>query len=321
MTREREPRARLTPSGPPNGGRVLEFRRAAVKPRRQRRSLWAAAARGLLGAVLVVGTPVAAAAWAMTSPRFALTELSVTAAERVPEAWVRARLAPLVGRNLLLLPLPEVDRALAGHPWIGSLSVAKALPSRLEVTVTQRRPAALVLRAGEPWFADAEGGAIAPVGAPVEASAEGAAGGPAGDPSDRAAGDPEAAGLLLVVPPEGSGFEGSGFEDHGIEGNGVPLALAVAAELAAAAPAWARELSRIDVLSEEDARLHTAALPCPLLVRQGTIGARADHLRALLPEVAARYPELAALDLRFSRRIVVEPAATPPVQAEERVET
>lgn len=299
MSREREPPARLTPSGPSTGGRVLEFRRAAVKPRRQRRNLWAAAARGLLGAVLVVGTPVAAAAWAMTSPRFALTELSVTAAERVPEAWVRARLAPLVGRNLLLLPLPEVDRALAGHPWIGSLSVAKALPSRLEVTVTQRRPAALVLRAGEPWFADAAGGAIAPVGAPAGASAE------------SAAGDPEAAGLLLVVPPEGPG----------IEGNGVPLALAVAAELAAAAPAWARELGRIDVLSEEDARLHTAALPCPLLVRQGTIGKRADHLRALLPEVAARYPEMAALDLRFSRRIVVEPAVTPPVQVEERVET
>ena len=75
MSRDLEPRARLTPPGPPNGGRVLEFRRSAVKPRRRRRSLWAAAARGLLGAILVVGTPVAAAAWAMTSPRFALTEL------------------------------------------------------------------------------------------------------------------------------------------------------------------------------------------------------------------------------------------------------
>lgn len=275
MSREPEPRARLTRPGPPNGGRVLEFRRSAVKPRRSRRSLWAAAARGLLGALLVVGTPVVAAAWAMTSPRFALTELEITASERVPEAWLRARLAPLVGRNLLLLPLPEVDRALAGHPWIGSLSVAKALPSRLEVAVVQRQPAALVLHQGEPWFADAAGAAIAPAGA---------------EPAE---------GLMLVVPPQGPG----------VEGGGVPLALAVAAELEAAAPGWASELERIDVLSEEDARLHTAALPCPLLVRQGRIGSRAGHLRALLPEVASRYPELAALDLRFSRRIVVQPAA------------
>ena len=62
------------------------------------------------------------------------------------------------------------------------------------------------------------------------------------------------------------------------------------------------------LLSAEDARLHTAALPCPLLVRGGQIGARAGRLSALLPEVATRYPELVALDLRFARRIVVQPA-------------
>lgn len=274
MSREPEPRARLTPSGPPTGGRVLPFRRTAVRPRR-RRSLAAGLARGFAGALLLVGAPLAFAGWALVSPRFALAELSVTGSERVPAAWVRARLAPLVGRNLLLLPLSAVDRALAGHPWIGDLAVSKALPSRLAVTVTTRRPAALVIAAdGETWYADAAGDPIAPL---------------AGE---------EAPGLLLVARPEG--VEAAG--------NGVPLALAVAAELRAAAPAWARELDRVEVLSEEDALLHTAALPCPLLVRGGQIGTRAGHLAALLPEVAARYPELGALDLRFARRIVVRPA-------------
>ena len=274
MSREPEPRARLAPSGPPTGGRVLPFRRGAVKPRRRRRSLAAALARGFAGAVLMVGAPLAFAGWALTSPRFALTELDVTGSDRVPAAWVRAKLAPLVGRNLLLLPLSAVDRALAGHPWIGDLSVAKALPSRLVVAVTTRRPAALVVAGGETWYADAAGDPIAPLG---------------GEP---------APGLLLVARPEG--VEAAG--------GGVPLALALAAELAAAAPAWARELERIDVLSEDDARLYTAALPCPLLVRSGQIAARAGHLSALLPEVATRYPELTALDLRFARRIVVQPA-------------
>jgi cell division septal protein FtsQ len=274
MSREPEPRARLTPTGPPTGGRVLPFRRGAVKPRRRRRGLAAALARGLASAVLIVGAPLALAGWALTSPRFALTELEVTGSDRVPAAWVRARLAPLVGRNLLLLPLSAVDRALAGHPWIGDLAVAKALPSRLAVAVTTRRPAALVLADGVPWYADAAGDAIAPLDGE------------------------EAPGLLLVT--RGDGVEA--------EGGGVPLALAVAEELAAAAPAWARELTRIDVLSAEDARLHTAALPCPLLVRGGQIGARAGRLSALLPEVATRYPELVALDLRFARRIVVQPA-------------
>lgn len=274
MRSEPLPRARLTPSGPPSGGRVLPFRRAAVRPRRGRRGV-GVLVRGFAGALLVVGVPLAAGAWVATSPRFALAEIEVTASERVPEAWLRARLEPLVGRNLPLLPLAEVDRALAGHPWIGGLSVAKRLPGALEVTVTPRRPAALVIEDGEPWYADADGLPIAPLG------------------------DEPAAGLLTVTRPQGVE----------VAGRGVPLALAVARELAAAAPAWARELESVEALSDDDARLVTAALPCPLLVRRGRIGERAGRLAALLPEVAARYPGLAALDLRFARRIVVQPAA------------
>lgn len=277
MSAERRPRAGLAPSGPPGDGRVLPFRRRAVKPRRRKRSLALRLLKPLLGAVALVGLPLALGGWVLTSPQFALRELEVVAGDRVPRAWVESRLAPLAGRNLLWLPLAEVDRALAGHPWVAGLGVRKELPSRLVVEVMPRRPAALVPKDGEPWFADAAGRPIAPLG------------------------DEDPGELLLVTTPPGAAVDGAG----------VPLALAVAEELAAAVPEWAAGTRRIEALSNEDARVHTAALPCPLLLRVGQIAPRARRLTEVLPELGARYPQMAALDLRFSRRIVVRPSDAP----------
>lgn len=307
-----ESRARLSPSRPPSSGVVVPFRRRAVRPPRRRKSLAAALVRGFLGALLLVGGPAGATAWALSSSHFALASFELGGTERVPEAWLLARLEPLRGRNLLWLPLAEVDRALAGHPWIGGLEVHKDLPARLIVMVEQRIPAARIPLAGEIWLADAEGEPIAPQ-----------------------AGEPDARLVLVTVPRTGAeaGTEaeagtGTGPREidlradvGGIRGRGVPLALAVSRELAAAAPAWAQELHRVDVLSEEDARLHSDALPCPLLVRAGSIEERAARLSVLLAEVAARYPGLAALDLRFSRRIVVQPDERDDAWASQRITT
>jgi hypothetical protein len=142
------------------------------------------------------------------------------------------------------------------------------------VTVAQKVPAALVPRDDGPWFADADGHPIAPL---------------AGE-------DP--GGLLLVSTAPGAMAEGEG----------VPVALAVAAELAVAEPEWAAGMTRVEALSGDEARLFTAALPWPLLVRVGEIAPRAHRLAELMPKLGERYSQLAEVDLRFSRRIVVQPA-------------
>jgi hypothetical protein len=85
-------------------------------------------------------------------------------------------------------------------------------------------------------------------------------------------------------------------------------ALEVAGDLGRVEPDWAAKLSRIEVLGEEDFRLHTDALPFPLLVTRGQVKEKARLFQKLLPELARRYPEIGAVDLRFSRRIVVQPA-------------
>ena len=215
----------------------------------------------------------------------------MTGSDRVAAAWVRAQLAPLRGRNLLRLPLADVDQALAGHPWIAAVAIEKRLPDALAVAVAERRPAALILRAGALWWADAQGRPIAavaddePAGDLLLVTRAAEAGGRSGAPPAR----PTLASLT-TAPGD------------------VPLALRVAAELEASEPEWAAGLTWVEALSDDDARLHSAALPFPVVVTAGRVEPPARRLAELLPELRRRYRRLAAVDLRFSRRIVVQPA-------------
>jgi len=90
-------------------------------------------------------------------------------------------------------------------------------------------------------------------------------------------------------------------------------ALALAAQLRRLRPGWAPALSEIEVVDEEDYQLHIEGLPCPLLVRGSRLADNLVRFDQLLPELRRRYPALAGVDLRFARRIVVQPAeAAPP---------
>lgn len=279
--------ASLMPPGA--GGRVLDFhqgaspRRRGTPPRRKRPSVLVTLLRPFAAALLLVALPSAVVAWVLTAPRFALRGLEVEArGARVSQAAVRQALAPLHGRNVVRLSLAEVASAVRRNPWVDSVEIVKELPDGLRVKVAERRPVALLLDGGSLVWADSEGRAIAPVTAPAELE------------------EARRAGLLVVS-----------FARRPVEG-GVAAALGIAAELGRAQPDWAAKLSRIEVLGEEDFRMHTEALPFPLLVTSGRLGPKVQHLVELLPELARRYPGIEAVDLRFSRRIVVQPATTPP---------
>jgi hypothetical protein len=261
---------------------VPPFRRSATAPRRRRRSRallllgrasWPAAALAL---------PCLAAFWVLTSPLFALADVEVEAAGRVPASWVRQSLAPWAGANLPALPLAEVERRLAAHPWVAGMDLKKELPGRLVVALVERRPAAVVARGAAFLWTDESGNLIAPLAA-AEAPPP----------------------LPLVREDSPWLWESSRVAP------GVPGALAVLAELERAQPAWARGLVEIGVLSPQDFRIETAALPFPILVEAGAIEAKARRLARLLPEILVRYEELEAVDLRFSRRIILRPAPTP----------
>lgn len=266
----------LPGAGGPSGGRVLDFRRRSAPPRRRRPNPLLVLLRPLTAALLLVALPGGLAAWVLTSPRFQLREVAVEGGtERVPADWVAGTLAPLEGKNLVRLPLEEIAARLRGNPWIDTVELRKELPGLLHVAVSERRPVAFLFNEGRLYYADSAGRPIVPVSSPDEA---------------------RQAGLLEVR------------FSHPVTG-GVASALEVAAELGRVRPDWAAALTRIEVLGEQDFRLHTEALRFPLLVSRGQVGPKVRRLEELLPELERRYPAIAAVDLRFSRRIVVQPAA------------
>lgn len=256
---------------PPIEAKVLPFRRPSAAVKVRRRSLWAVLGRPFLHAMLLVGVPLGAGLWLLTSSTFALDALEISGAHQVEPAWVEAALAPLKGENLIRLPLDAVESAVAGNPWIERVTVDKKLPDRLRIGLVERQPAALLRETARLFYLDRGGRRIAPF-----------------DP-DRGADD-----LLLVsvAGPPGEPLAGA-FE--------------LARELAAAAPDWAASLSEVEVLGEGDFRLHLGALDFPLLVRAGTLGPRLATLRPMLPELERRYGRLAFVDLRFESRILLQP--------------
>jgi cell division protein FtsQ len=261
------------------GGRVLDFRRRPAPPRRRKRSVWLSLARPLTTAIALFALPGGLVAWVLQSSRFALRELAIEGTHRVPAETVRQALAPLRGENLVRLPLARVEALLAGQPWIESVELEKLLPDRVRIAIRERRPLALVAGPGGALsWADAQGRPIAPV--------------QPGESTD---------GFLIVAASPAAPAAPEALAE----------ALAAAAAFREANPDWAAALVRVDVLDDQDLRLVTRDLPFPLLVRKSDLVSKVHRLEALLPELGRRYAALSSVDLRFARRIIVQPSAAP----------
>jgi len=260
-----------------------DFRRRRTPPRRRRKSLLVSLLRPLAVAVVVVALPSGLVLWVLTAPLFRLRTVEVGGpSRRVASAWVRQVLAPLQGRNLVRLSLADATARLQSNPWIEKVEIQKELPAGLRVKLAERRPVALLLSGQNLAYADDAGRPIAPLATPGELE------------------EARKSGLLVV----------SFARDPHPTGVGVAAALKVAAELGRVQPDWAAKLAQIEVLGEEDFRLHTDALPFPLLVTAGQVGPKVQRLVELLPELTQRYTRIEAVDLRFSRRIVVQPSTS-----------
>lgn len=246
-----------------------------------------------VGAVAIVGVPLWTLSWLVTTPRLALADLRVEivasegdapASSRVPEPWVLQTLAPLLGRNILRLALADAQAQLETHPWVQAVRLTKELPDRLHVQVVEHRAVALLHEGETLLYLDADGRVIEPL-APAEGEVD----------------------LLLISWLAGHREPSDDDEGAGADDADLRAALAVADELASIQARWSAGLSEVEVLGAHDFRLVTSELPFPLLVRAGTLADRIRRLEALVPQILARYGTVAAVDLRFARRIVIEP--------------
>ena len=186
-------------------------------------------------------------------------------------------------------------RGIAGHPWVRSVGVRKELPHRLRVAIVEHRPVALLETREAFHYVDADGRRIAEM------------------TSEDVAMD-----LPLISRPDRVDDEEQSGVARADERADLRVALQVVAEIDEAQQVWSEGLSEVEILGEQDVRLVTEALPFPLLVRAGTLGGRLRRLEALLPQIEARYGVVEAVDLRFARRIIIQPSGAERVRAEGR---
>ncbi|MFM8269872.1 MAG: cell division protein FtsQ/DivIB [Pseudomonadota bacterium] len=70
---------------------------------------------------------------------------------------VKSWISPLQNENLLLVDSKDIARSLQSHPWVDSVSVKKGYPNRLFINLSSKKPQALIVQKGQPWFIDPKG--------------------------------------------------------------------------------------------------------------------------------------------------------------------
>lgn len=246
------------------------FRRRRFQAPRQRPSLLWTFVRPIGLALLLVGTPAAIAVWTLTSPCFALRDIGIESGERVASEWVAQSLEPLRGRHVLLLSLEEVKRLLAGHRWVEGVQVHKILPNALHVQVLERIPVAVMRHEKGLSYVDREGRLI-----------------------DRLEETDVPAALLLI-------------EGRAEESATVAAAVAAVEELAAGDSPLFQVILGVEILTGLDLELDVAALPFAVLVRSDRLQPAVAQFERLLPKILDRYEGIEAVDLRFSRQIIMK---------------
>lgn len=97
------------------------------------------------------------------SPYFALKNLEISGNLRLTSREILDIGGLHKGLNSLLVSIDDVERTLAGNPWVESVSVKRALPDGFSVHLTEREPRFWIRHDGVLYYADAKGRRIVPV--------------------------------------------------------------------------------------------------------------------------------------------------------------
>jgi cell division protein FtsQ len=153
------PRAR--PAALPDVGRgstVVAGQRVGHVRRRRRagRPRWLRVAGATAVVAMLAGAAAAGARWALTSPRFAVTDVEVRGASRLPSERIRDAAAIPPGANLWSLDTRQVLARVEAMPEVRRADIVRSLPNHVTISVEERRPFTLV-HAGRLHWLDEEG--------------------------------------------------------------------------------------------------------------------------------------------------------------------
>ena len=237
---------------------------------------------GIVAANLAIGAVLVAAGASVvrhfvTSDELAVREIVVEGTAATTPESVRAALHDYFGRNLVELALDEVAAAATKDPWVKQASVKRILPATLRVTVVERTPGALALLGGSVYVVDDGGVVMGPAGPEL--------------PYD----------LPLLVGLDAH----RGKDREATLARGIDLLL----RLHAAFPTWTRGISEVD-LSRGDRVVVTRIEGGPqILLDPDRIERNLGAYLALQPTIARKVGDVNRVDLRWSQRISLLPAA------------
>jgi cell division protein FtsQ len=283
-------KALLTPRGQPRpltdfGERSAFVARQHVgrarraRPSRARSWTVGGLVRRVALALLLAAVPaglVAAGAWAVTSPRFAVKHVEVRGTQRVPaERIVEAAHIP-TGRSLFLLDPRAIARGVEALPEVERAEVIRELPDRVTIVVEERRPFTLV-HAGRLHWIDESGRVLGrePQAVP--------------SPAPIISGLSEAELLSMNDAPSGKARD----------------AIRLIRALLRSGSALAGEISEIDVGGADGPVLYTVG---GIEVRLGVDewDERLARLEAVLAQATAREGDVRMVDLRFRDQVVLQ---------------
>ena len=131
-----------------SGSKRKTGRPGGYRPRAAAAGPWGKLAlAGLILAVLLGSVGVAGLlAWKQMGQWvfFQITSIRIDGCVRIAKTEILAQSGVDVHSNLLALSPGKVRRRLAEHPWVESAQVRREWPSRLRITIRERRPLALL---------------------------------------------------------------------------------------------------------------------------------------------------------------------------------
>jgi len=249
--------------------------RTRLARRISRRVRWVAARAAWIGACLLVLAAVGlGVVWLLTSPRFAITEVSVSGASRLtPEEVVTASgIGP--GTNLFRLDRADVVTRVEALPLVRRADLVRRFPNRITISIEERRPFTLV-HAGRLHWIDEHG---------VSLGAESKA----------------------VAPPVPVI---TGLQPADLEGNPpsprVAAGISLLRVLLRSETALIQQISEIDVSRPDGPVLYTVE---GVEVRIGAEDweARLGRLQGVLAQIRANGEAVSAIDLRFRDQVVLK---------------
>lgn len=154
----------------PRGERTTKNRvvtkRAGTAPARRRRETGLSGAPATVLAFLITAALGYGAwqgyLWLSRSETFQIAGVDVKGVREVSDDEVRALAGTFTGQNIFRVDLGAATRKALANPWVRDVRIERSLPNRISITVSERRPRAVLQAANGRFLMDREGVVIVP---------------------------------------------------------------------------------------------------------------------------------------------------------------